>query len=178
MRSVACAVVRPRLERHADGALGVRTTRFVVAHLEGCPGCRTASEEWFRLRVLVRQAASVSSEPDWSGFWPPVRARIVSEEPRPVRESWWVPLWKPVWGHPRLAFGAALLAVLVAAFSFWPVDDAAFASQVNVQDVSADDPDRSVMVYSSRDHGVTVIWVFGSNEAYEASGEDAEGDVP
>jgi anti-sigma factor RsiW len=178
MRSVACAVVRPRLERHADGALGARTTRFVVAHLEGCPGCRKASEEWLRLRVLVRQAASVSSEPDWSGFWPPVRARIVSEEPRPVRESWWVPLWMPVWGHPRLAFGAALLAVLVAAFSFWPVDDAAFASQVNVQDVSADDPDRSVMVYSSRDHGVTVIWVFGSNEAYEASGEDAEGDVP
>lgn len=178
MRSVACAVVRPRLERHADGALGARTTRFVVAHLEGCPGCRKASEEGLRLRVLVRQAASVSSEPDWSGFWPPVRARIVSEEPRPVRESWWVPLWMPVWGHPRLAFGAALLAVLVAAFSFWPVDDAAFASQVNVQDVSADDPDRSVMVYSSRDHGVTVIWVFGSNEAYEASGEDAEGDVP
>ena len=59
-----------------------------------------------------------------------------------MRESWWVPFWKPVWGHPRLAFGAALLAVLVVAFSFWPVDDAAFASPVNVQDVSADDPDR------------------------------------
>jgi hypothetical protein len=39
-------------------------------------------------------------------------------------------------------------------------------------------PIAAVMVYSSRDHGVTVIWVFGSNEAYEASGEDAEGDVP
>ena len=154
----------------------------MAAHLTGCPACRVASEKSVRLRALVRQAASVPTDPDWSGFWPPVRARIVSEEPRPVRESWWVPFWKPVWGHPRLAFGAALLAVLVVAFSFWPVDDAAFASPVNVQDVSADDPDRSVMVYTSRDTsrdpGVTVIWVFGSTEGHEAEGEDADGDVP
>jgi hypothetical protein len=93
-----------------------------------------------------------------------------------------VPFWKPVWGHPRLAFGAALLGVLVVAFSFWPVDDAAFASQVNVQDVSADDPERSVMVYSSRDTnrdpGVTVIWVFSSSEAHDADGDDTDADVP
>ena len=178
MWSLSCAVVQRRLERHADGALGARGARFVTGHMAGCSACRATSEEWVRLRALVKQAASRPAEPDWSGFWPPVRARIVSEEPRPVRESWWVPFWKPVWGHPRLAFGAALLAVLVMAFSFWPVDDAAFASQVNVQDVSADDPDRSVMVYSSRDTGVTVIWVFGSNEAYDADGDDSEGDVP
>lgn len=178
MWSPSCAVVRSRLERHADGALGARTERFLTRHLSGCPACRAASDEWVRLRALLRQAASGPAEPDWSGFWAPVRARIVSEQPRPVRESWWVPFWKPVWGHPRLAFGAALLGVLVVAFSFWPVDDAAFASQVNVQDVSADDPERSVMVYTSRDQRVTVIWVFGSNEGSEAEGEDSEGDVP
>lgn len=182
MWSLSCAVVRPRLERHADGALGARGARFVAGHLTGCPDCRAASEKWVHLRALVRQAASVPDAPDWSGFWPPVRARIVSEVPRPVHESWWVPFWKPVWGHPRLAFGAALLSVLVIAFSFWPADDAAFASQVNVQDVSADDPARSVMVYSSRDTvrdpGVTVIWVFSSNEAQDADGDDAESDVP
>jgi len=66
-----------------------------------------------------------------------------------------------------------LLAVLVTAFTFWPADDAAFASPVHVQDVSADDPERSVMVYSSRTHGVTVIWVFGSNDTF-----DPEGDAP
>jgi len=182
MWSLNCAVVRPRLERHADGALGARGARFVATHLTGCTDCRAASEKWVHLRSLVRQSASVPADPDWSSFWPPVRARIVSEEPRPVRESWWVPFWKPVWGHPRLAFGAALLGVLVVAFSFWPVDDAAFASQVNVQEVSADDPDRSVMVYSSRgtnhDPGVTVIWVFGSSEAHDADGDDTDSDVP
>jgi anti-sigma factor RsiW len=180
MGRLSCIVVRSRLERHADSALGPRTARFVAGHLSGCSACQAVSEKWTRLRTLVRAAASGPAEPDWSGFWTPIRARIVSEEPRPVRESWWIPFWKPVWGHPRLAFGAALLGVLVVTFSFWPADEAAFASQVNVQDVSADDPGRSVMVYTSRDPGVTVIWVFGSTatESSEGEAEDPDNDVP
>ena len=173
MWSLSCALVRPRLERHIDGVLGGRAGRFVAGHVEGCAGCRAASEDLARLKTFVRQASPQPVEPDWSGFWVTVRARIMSEEPHPVRESWWFPFWKPVWGHPRLAFGAVLLAVLVTAFTFWPADDAAYASPVRVQDVSADDPERSVMVYSSRAHGVTVIWVFGSNDAL-----DPESDAP
>src|SRR5262249_56729742 len=122
------------LERRAAGAPGLRAPRFAPAHLPTCSPGRDASEKLARLRTMVRQVVSTVAEPDWTGFWPPVRARIVTEEPRPVRESWWVPFWKPVWGHPRLAFGAALLAILVMAFSFWPADEAAFASHVNVQD--------------------------------------------
>jgi len=178
MWSMSCAWVRSRLERHADGALGTRAGRFVAAHLGRCAACRAASEDLARLKTLVRQESLQAVEPDWSGFWSPVRARIMSEESRPVRESWWVPFWKPFWGHPRLAFGGAVLAVLVTAFTFWPADDAAFASPVSVQDVSADDPERSVMVYSSRTHGVTVIWVFGSNENLDANGNEANGDEP
>lgn len=173
MWSMSCARVRSRLNRHIDGALGVHAGRFVAAHLERCAGCRAASEELARLKAFVRQASVPTVEPDWSGFWVTVRARIMSEKPRPVRESWWFPFWKPVWGHPRVAFGAVVLAVLVTAFTFWPADDTAYASPVRVQDVSADDPERSVMVYSSRAHGVTVIWVFGSNQTY-----DPDGDAP
>jgi len=172
MWSLRCAWVRSRLERHADDALGTSAGRFVAAHLGRCAACRASSEEFFRLKTLVRQESPQAVEPDWSGFWAPVRARIMSEEPRPVRDSWWVPFWKPFWGHPRLAFGGAVLAVLVTAFTFWPTDDAAFASPVSVQDVSADDPERSVMVYSSRVHGVTVIWVFGSTENLDANGDE------
>jgi anti-sigma factor RsiW len=178
MARLSCVVVRRRLERRGDGALGARAERFVSRHLGGCPACQAASEGWVRLRALVREATASPGEPDWSGFWPPVRTRILSEEPRPIRESWWVPFWKPVWGHPRLAFGAALLGILVVAFSFWPADEAAFASQVNVQDVSADDPSRSVMVYTSRDPGVTVIWVFASTEGHDTEGDDPESDGP
>lgn len=173
MWRICCAWVRSRLERHADGAVGGRAGRFVAGHLGRCTGCRTASDDLARFKILVREENPQVAEPDWSGFWATVRARIMSEEPRPVRESWWVPFWKPVWGHPRLAFGAVLLAVLVTAFTFWPAEEAAFASPVRVQEVSADDPERSVMVYSSRTHGVTVIWVFGSLDAY-----DPEGDAP
>jgi putative zinc finger protein len=172
MSRLDCLWVRSRLERHADGALGARGERFVAAHLARCDGCRAALEKVARFKTLVRQESPLAAEPDWSGFWATVRARIMSEEPRPVRESWWVPFWKPVWGHPRLAFGGVLLAVLVTAFTFWPAEDAAFASPVKVQDVSADDPERSVMVYSSRAHGVTVIWVFGSNEALDTDDDE------
>ena len=169
---MSCAWVRSRLERRAGGALGERGSRFVAAHLGRCDGCRAAAEDLASLKAFVRQESPQAAEPDWSGFWATVRARIMSEEPRPVRESWWVPFWKPVWGHPRLAFGGVFLAVLVTAFTFWPADDAAFASPVKVQDVSAGDPERSVMVYSSRAHGVTVIWVFGSNETYDADDDE------
>jgi hypothetical protein len=172
MWSMSCALVRSRLEQHADGALGARAGRFVAAHLGRCDACRTASEDQVRLKALVLEASPQVAEPDWSGFWVTVRARIVSEAPRPVREAWWVPFWKPFWGHPRLAFGGMLMMVLVTAFTFWPADDAAFASPVSVQDVSADDPERSVMVYSSRVHGVTVIWVFGSSETPDANGDE------
>ena len=164
MWSLTCAWVRPRLDRHADGALGVRAGRFVAAHLGRCEACRKASEDVRPPEGPRAQASPDVADPDWSGFWLTVRTRIVSEAPRPVRESWWVPFWKPVWGHPRLAFGGMLMLYSSRPSTFWPVDDAAFASRCSVQDVSADDPERSVMVYSSRTHGVTVIWVFGSSE--------------
>jgi anti-sigma factor RsiW len=172
MWGLTCAWVRSRLDRHADGALGERAGRFVAAHLGRCDACRAAADDLVRLKALVREESSQVADPDWSGFWVTVKARIVSEAPRPVRESWWVPFWKPIWGHPRLAFGGMLMMVLVTAFTFWPVDDAAFASPVSVQDVSADDPQRSVMVYSSRTHGVTVIWVFGSSENVDANDDE------
>ncbi len=122
---------------------------------------------------MVHQAAMAPVEPAWADFWPAVHARILREEPKPIHESWWLPFWKPVWGHPRLAFGSALLAVLIVGFSLGPADDAAFASSVTVQDVTTEDADRSVMVYSNKKEGVTVIWVFGSNQSY-----DPEGDAP
>jgi len=172
MWGLTCAWVRSRLDRHADGALGERAGRFMAAHLGRCDACRAVADDLVRLKALVREESPQVADPDWSGFWVTVKARIVSEAPRPVRESWWVPFWKPFWGHPRLAFGGMLMMVLVTAFTFWPTDDAAFASPVSVQDVSADDPERSVMVYSSRAHGVTVIWVFGSSENADANGDE------
>ena len=173
MQSFSCLWVRPRVERRADGALEGRAARIVAAHLGRCAECQAILDRAVKLKALVRQAETATAEPAWGSFWPAVHARILREAPKPIREPWWLPYWKPVWGHPRLAFGSALLAVLIVGFSLWPVDDAAFASSVTVQDVTTEDADRSVMVYSNRKEGVTVIWVFGSNQSY-----DPEGDAP
>ncbi|HEV8438883.1 MAG TPA: hypothetical protein VGT40_12370 [Methylomirabilota bacterium] len=113
------------------------------------------------------------SEPDWSGFWPAVRAGIAREKSRPIRDPWWLPLWKPFWGHPRLALGGVMAGVLALIFSVWPGNDgqipAAWAGPVVVQDVGTTDPDRSVMVYSTSDHTLTVIWLFSAEGSTEES---------
>jgi hypothetical protein len=122
-----------------------------------------------RLRRLVR-SAEVPVDPDWSGFWPAVRLRIASEAPRPVREAWWLPFWKPVWGHPRVAMGSLAVSSLAAALVLWPSAPVTVPrAPVVVQDVSTTDPNRSVMVYSNPDDDVTVIWVFNPEEQDDRS---------
>ena len=89
-----------------------------------------------------------------------------------MRDSWWFPIWKPVWGHPRMAFGGALAAGLVAALMLWPAPATVTPTSVSpvvVQDVSTADPDHSVMVYSNPDDEMTVIWVFNPSEQDEQS---------
>jgi hypothetical protein len=126
-----------------------------------------------RLRALIQSSQVEVADPDWSGFWPSVRTRIVQEVPRPVRDAWWLPYWKPVWGHPRMALSGVLVSTLAVALVMWPSVHApmsrAVAAAVEVQDVSSPDPERSVMVFSNPDDDVTVIWVFNPAEQDEQS---------
>src|SRR5262249_49800606 len=172
MITLACVWSRSRFERLADGALGGHMARLVNAHLGRCGDCRERFDREVRLKSLVHAAVAEPLEPDWSEFWPTVRARIARETPRPVREPWWVPLWKPVWGHPRLAISGVLAAALAITLSFWPGSDgqvpSAWAAPVVVQDVSTPDPDKSVMVYSTPDRALTVIWLFDSDSTEES----------
>ena len=110
MPALACLWARPRVERHVDGALGPRNARFVESHLGSCGECLARAEAARRMRGRVNASAISVSEPDWSGFWPGVRARILREAPRPVRDAWWLAFWRPFWGHPRLSLGGALAA--------------------------------------------------------------------
>ncbi len=166
MPALGCLWNRSRLEAYADGALEGRAARAVSDHVAGCPACQATVEHLTRLRHLVSAEAVGVDEPDWSGFWPAVRRRIASERPHPVTEAWWLPFWKPIWGHPRLATVTAALAASLLTFSFWPGEEGevpvAWAGPVVVQDVSTADPDGSVMVYHTPERDVTVIWVFAS----------------
>ncbi|HET8578684.1 MAG TPA: zf-HC2 domain-containing protein [Methylomirabilota bacterium] len=174
MTKLACLWIRGRLERLMDGALGLRAARAAEAHLGRCEGCRAERDRLNRLHALLRESLTAPADPDWGRFWPGLRTRILREHPEPVREPWWLPLWKPFWGHPRLAVGGVMAAVFALTLSFWPGGDvaappAAWAGPVVVQDVATSDPQRGVMVYSSPDHDVTVIWVFNSDESSEES---------
>lgn len=169
MPSLGCLWSRPRLERLVDGALGPRAGRWTTAHAARCARCGGEVEQLTRIRLLVRSAAPDVADPEWAGFWPAVRVRIASEAPRPVRESWWLPYWKPVWGHPRVALGSLMVSSLALALMLWPGAPVTLAAPVTVQEVSSADPDRSVMVYSSPDDDVTVIWVFNPAEQDEQS---------
>ncbi len=65
-----------------------------------------------------------------------------------------------------------MAAALAAVFSLWPGGEgnvpAAWAGPVVVQDVGTPDPERAVMVYSTPDHGLTVIWLFPSDATDES----------
>ena len=167
----ACLWNRPRLERYADGALGPRMTRLVKGHLGQCGDCLHRVENQLQLSSLVKVSVPEPADPNWSGFWPGIQARIQRDEPKPIRDPWWVPLWKPFWGHPRLALGGVMVAVLAVALSLWPFQggETAWAGSVVVQDVGTSDPGRTVMVYSSPDQALTVIWLFPAEGNTEES---------
>ena len=118
------------------------------------------------MRSLVIASSRGVGEPDWSGFWPGVQARILREAPRPVpvpvHDPWWLPLWRPFWGHPRLSLGGALAAGLLVALSLGSVPEPDEPGAVIVQDVSTPDPGKSVMVYSIAGQPGTVIWLLDS----------------
>lgn len=165
MQRLLCLWVRPRLGPLADGALAPRVARWIDRHRAGCSRCATEVARLRALRDLVRAAARQPADPDWTGFWSGVRHGIAQGTPPAVRDPWWLPFWRPVWGHPRLALSGALAAALVLTLSLWPVDDdgrvsSAWAGPVVVHDVSTPDPERTVMVYSSPDRSLTVIWLF------------------
>jgi hypothetical protein len=173
MRVLGCLWNRPRLDRYTDEALRPRLARGVAAHLTRCTDCSGYVERQARLKQLVKSAISDDAAPDWSGFWPGILAAIAREKPRAIKDPWWIPLWRPFWGHPRLALGGAMAAGLALTLVFWPGADnpgsVAWAGPVTVQDVSTPDPDQSVMVYSSPDQALTVIWLFSSGAGTEQS---------
>jgi len=173
MGVLGCLWNRPWLERYVDRALGSVLTRSVAAHLARCARCSAHVERHDQLQRLVKSALADVSEPDWAGFWPGVLAGIARDRPRAMTDPWWIPLWRPFWGHPRLALSSALAAGLALAVMFWPVSDnpgsVAWAGSVVVQDVSTPDPDQSVMVYESPDQTLTVIWLFDPSATTEES---------
>jgi hypothetical protein len=103
------------------------------------------------------------AEPEWTGFWQGVVRGIEDHRkalPAPARQRWWQGL-----GRPRWALAGALAALLMS-LGVWqwapgphltPLADAG----VLVTSASTEDPRGTVMVYSTPEQDVAVVWVFG-----------------
>jgi hypothetical protein len=70
-----------------------------------------------------------------------------------------------------VALGSLMVSSLAATLVLWPGTQVTtpLTARVVVQDVSSADPDSSVMVYSSPDDEMTVIWIFNPGEQDERS---------
>jgi anti-sigma factor RsiW len=155
---LTCYLVRRRLGAFLDGALTEGDARGTERHLGGCARCQRELGELRRLKVLMAEAVPVP-EPDWTGFWPGVvrgvqdsRDRAPASTPRrPARRLW-----------PQWAVGSAAVAGLAVALVLWqggrgPVPAEA---SVVVNSAETEHPGGTVMVYSSRERDIVVVWVF------------------
>ena len=155
-----CYRTRRKLGAYLDGALEPKTARAVGAHVSACPACTAEMNALEQLRALVRTLPA-PAEPDWTGFWPGVVRGI--EDARHA-----APVRRPApWPRLRWAVGGVLAAALVGSLTIWQlapwemVTGGGPASPVIVRSADTAAPNGSVMVYSTPNKDLTVVWVFG-----------------
>lgn len=153
---LTCYRTRRRLGAYLDGALSERDRARTGTHLAGCGRCQGEVAALQRLRERLRASLSVTAPADWTGFWPGIVRGIEDR-----RRASAVPsrIW-PVW-RPRLAFGGAVAAILVASLTLWQMWlPGSPTPSVVVSAAHTEAPDMSVMVYSPPEKDLAVIWVF------------------
>jgi anti-sigma factor RsiW len=152
MDVLTCYLTRRRLGAWLDGALDAGAAGRVAAHAGGCARCAAEVADLGRLRNLLA-ATLRPADPDWTGFWPAVVRGI--EAARPARAM-------PVWRRPRWALGAvaAVLALSLGVWQFMPGPGPVEAG-VHVSSARTEDPRATVMVFSTPEQDVAVVWVVG-----------------
>lgn len=170
MISLTCFRTRRRIGAFLDEALPEGRARALVSHLSACAECRGEAARLKRLRSLLRAALRPEPEPDWSSFWPSVLKRLSAEPSRPLTQEPW---WHPVWSRPRLALGGALAGLLLLTAALWQSglwqSGHDLSPWVIVRSVESVQPNSSVMVFSSADSEMTMIWVFGLEKGDDRS---------
>ena len=72
-----------------------------------------------------------------------------------------------MWLRPRWALGGALVAAVLASFTFWtwqPPPETPSDDPVVVSSADTEQPGGSVMVYRTPEKDVAVVWVFEVEE--------------
>jgi anti-sigma factor RsiW len=157
---LTCYRTRRQIGAYLDRALPEPAARSAAVHVEHCPRCRRELGELERLRSLVRGLPQ-PRDPDWTGFWQGV---VRGVEDSRLRGRAAIPARRWRW-HPRFAFGGVLAAILLATLTFWQVGNNVFRphGSVIIGSADTDNPDSTVMVYSTPEHDMAVVWVFESD---------------
>jgi len=153
---LSCYLHRRRISAWLDGALDDQLRRSTAAHVDRCSRCAGEAESFRRLKSLFTAVAQ-PAPPDWTGFWPGVVRGIQdARETRPVPR-------RSMWRAPRWAYGGALAAALLLSVGVWQFAPSTLSPDAPVIVRSADtgDPQATVMVYSTVDRDLTVVWVVG-----------------
>jgi anti-sigma factor RsiW len=153
---LTCYRYRRRIGAWLDGALDTPGDRAVAAHVEACPHCAGEVATLSRMKSVLASMAK-PADPDWTGFWPGVVRGIQDGKvvrPAPRRAGWLRPRW---------AYGGAIAAALLVTLGVWQFAPTTVPPElpVIVQSVGTDDPDASVVVYSTAERDLTVVWVSG-----------------
>jgi anti-sigma factor RsiW len=160
---LTCYRTRRRIGAWLDGALDEQTARATAAHVASCGGCRDEADALRRLRGLLRSTLT-PAEPDWTGFWQGIVRGIEDRrQARPVaaRRAWWQGF------RPRWALGGALAAALLVSLGVWqwaPTGPRPSEAGIMVTSARTEDPRGTVMVYSTPEQDVAVVWVFGLDQ--------------
>jgi len=155
---LSCYWNRSRIGAYLDGALEERRAHSIASHLALCQACRGEADNLRRMRDALRRSLAVA-DPDWAGFWPGVVRGIEDARrvagPALARRAW----------RPRLAWGGALAAALLVSVTFWQMSQAPGPATpgggVFVHAATTDDPRARVMVYSTPEQDVAVVWLVG-----------------
>jgi hypothetical protein len=157
---LTCYLYRRRIGAWLDGALDDRVVRSTAMHVDRCGRCADEANGLRQLKSLLSAAAQPAA-PDWAGFWPGVVRGI--EDARDTRRE----PQRRVWRAPRWAYGGALAAALLLSVGVWQqFAPSTLAPDAPVIVGSADtgDPAATVMVYSTPERDLTVVWVLGLDD--------------
>lgn len=161
---LTCYRTRKRIGAWLDEALDTEAARATATHVAACEGCAREAEELRRLCGFLRRTLT-PAQPDWTGFWQGVVRGIEDQKaarPAPARRRWWQQAWRPRW-----ALGSALAAALLVTLGFWqwtPTGLTPAQAGVMVTSARTEDPRGTVMVYSTPEQDVAVVWVFGLDQ--------------